>query len=216
MGLLNKFKKEKNGNIQRTQEKSPYQLLFSKTKDDKVQLDFYDGKANFKQFYDTTRLIINRKIQIKNTILTEALISYYSENDAIMINKDGQEFGRRVQYEKILMDVDTNLLQRNSNYCNYVMKNLLNKERVDEYLKRGLQENSEQPCGNYVGGVRTINNGYRKVFDPIVGKMVHESLEMKQKREEDRERQEQQKQDNISKRKSEIERLQREIEDMQK
>ena len=51
------------------------------------------------------------------------------------------------------MDVDTNLLQRNSNYCNYVMKNQLNKERVDEYLKRGLQENSEQPCGNYVEGL---------------------------------------------------------------
>ena len=215
MGLFNKFKKEKNENIQEKQT-LPCQLASSITADGKLQLDFYDARADFKQFYDTTRLILNKQVQVNNTILTEAFISYYSDNDAVVLNNDGQEFGRRVQYKKILMDVDTNLLQRDNNYCDYVMKALLNEKRVNEYLERGLQENSEQPCGNYVGGVRTTDNGYKKVFDPVVGKMVHESLEMKQKREKNRARQEQIKQEGIDRRKAEIERLQQEIEDMEK
>ncbi len=215
MGLFNKFKKEKNENIQEKQT-LPYQLSSSITADGKLQLDFYDARADFKQFYDTTRLILNRQVQVNNTILTEALISYYSENDAVILNNDGQEFGRKVQYKKILMDIDTNLLQRDSNYCDYVMKALLNEKRVNEYLERGLQENSEQPCGNYVGGVKTKDNGYKKVFDPVVGKMIHESLEMKQKREKNRAKQEQIKQEGIDRRKAEIERLQQEIEDMEK
>ncbi len=215
MGFLDRFKKEKNENINETQQTLPSALDSTITQDGKIQLEFYDSQADFKQFYDTTRLILNGQMQVNNTILTEALISYYSQNDAVMLNGN-REIGRRAQYKKILMDVDINQLQSNPTYCDYVMKGLLNEKRVNSYLERGLQENPEQPCGNYVGGVRLTERGYGKVFDAKIGKMIHEALPMKLKREEYRRRQEQEKQDSIARKKAEIERLQQEINDIQK
>ena len=64
MGLLDMFKKkEKNvaQNMIVEQPKSPYTIKQRINSDGKLQIDFTDKNADFKQFYDTTRLIIEGK-----------------------------------------------------------------------------------------------------------------------------------------------------------
>ena len=165
MRLFDKFRKKENED-EKIEQASPYVINFSNTEQGRLQVDFYDKNADFKQFYDTTRLIIGRnKKNVENIILDEALVSWYGNSDAIMIDESGNEYGRLVEYKEILTKIDINLMCRDENYCITVMKSLLDKKRVEELLNFGLSENPERACGNYIGQITTTENGYKKAFD---------------------------------------------------
>ena len=58
MGFFDRFKKKENNNIPTNQpEMKPYDIKYSSGSNGTLQIDFYDRNADFKQFYDTTRLL---------------------------------------------------------------------------------------------------------------------------------------------------------------
>ncbi len=150
MGFLDKFKRNSENNIPvQKEEKLPFDIKYSLTDDKKLQIDFLDRKADFKKGYDTTRLIINSQ-PMEN--IYNCSLSWYGENDCMMLDERG-EFGRRIDYSGILAQIDFNLLQTDKNYCYFVMKNLLEKHRIEEYIQRGLSDTPDYPCGKYIGGM---------------------------------------------------------------
>lgn len=220
MGLLDRFRKNKEQeNVRVEQNELPFNVEFAVTPDGRLQVDFYDKKADFKQFYDTTRLIANpqpiNSYGDKNVL--NCNVSWYGINDAEMLDpRTGQEIGRRADYRGVLAQIDLNLLQTDANYCYTVMKGLLDKKRVEKYLDRGLEETPDLPCGKYIGGIEQKENQYKKVFDPSVGRMSHYSNLMVRRRQDFRESQEIKRQRQIDSRRKEIERLEGEIEDLEK
>lgn len=218
MGLFDRFKKQEQ-NVQKPQKPQqpalPYDIKLKVNEEGKIQIDFYDKNAEFKQFYDSTRLIIdNEKRNMGNIPIKECRISWYGKDDSIMIDREGNEQSRRVAYQNIMTEIDIGLLQTDPNYCMMLMKNLLNKSRVEKYLNEGLKESPDIPCGKYVGGVRVIENKYRKYFDPQVGKVSHNSQEMKDKRTQYREALESAKQQIINEKQQKMARLQEEIDEL--
>ena len=217
MGFLDKFKKQKqvkdNTMEIQQQEKLPYDITYGVTKDGKLQFDFYDSDADFKQFYDTTRLILNPDVKrIANKPVYECYVSWYGADDAIMLNPlTGVECGRKVDYKKVLAEVDLNLLRTDREYYAFVMKKLLDKKRVDGYLLKGLRETPDILCGNYIGGVHRENSSYRKFFDCSVGEEVHYSRDMVAKRYENKMKNERIKQERIAERREKISQMEEEI-----
>lgn len=222
MGLLDIFKKKEkvNEQIERLpQEKNlPYDINLKVNEEGKLQVDFHEKRPDFKQFYDTTRLIIDGQRTDMGAIpLKECRVSWYGESDAIMIdNKTGQEISRRNDYKDILADIDINLLQTDDNYRVSVMKLLLNEKRVEKYLNDGLKENPEIPCGKYIGGIKNMQNTYGKYFDRIAGQRSHNSNEMINKRNKYRMLQELRKQEQIKVKQEEMAKLQSELDDLSK
>lgn len=214
MGFFDKFKKKEEIEEQQ-EEKLPYDIKYSVTQDGRLQVDFRELQANFRQFYDTTRLIVGGNTSIVNGKQIEsALISWYGSSDAVMLDGSGRECGRRVDYEQISLGVNIEQLQRDPNYCISVMKGLLNKERVDRYMEAGLQEKPAMECGNYVGEIGVKDGRYTKIFQQDIGQAVHNSNYMKSKRYERTMRLEETKQRNIEQKRAEIDRLNQEIENL--
>ena len=153
MGLFDRFKKSKKEDTQvSTEQQLPFEVEFNTTTDGKLQVDFYDKQADFKQFYDTTRLIVNPvSINMGENQVLNGAVSWYGHDDAIYIDNYGNEMkvGRRNEYRGVLTQIDLNLLQTDANYCYMVMKNLLNKERVEKYLSQGLEDNPQMPWWSY-------------------------------------------------------------------
>ena len=217
MGLFDKFKKKEQVVNEEIKKQLPYNIVFNTTADGRLQVDFYDENADFKQFYDTTRLVIgNNTKNIEGYNLQSALVSWYSMSDAVIVNEYGQETGRRNDYKEILTQIDLNLLQSDSNYCVAVMGRLLDKKRVDKYLEDGLKENSILECGNYVGSIERKENKYTKCYNVNIGKAVHNSGFMIQKRNENRMQDEERRQRSIEDKQRRIDMLKQEIEELSK
>lgn len=220
MGLLDIFKKKEQINEQIetvTQEQTlPYDINLKVNEEGKLQVDFHDKRPDFKEFYDTTRLIIDsQRTDMGSIPLKECRVSWYGESDMIMIDREtGEEISRRTDYKDILTDIDIGLLQTDYNYCVSVMKNLVNQKRVEKYLNDGLKENPEVPCGKYIGGIRNNQNKYEKYFDQIAGQKSHNSNEMIDKRNKYRELQEIRRQQQIKMKREEMAKLQSEIDDL--
>ena len=185
MGLLDMFKNKKNNNIYK-QEIEPYSLNYEKNREGKLQIEYIENIQYEKKGYDTTRLIVDSR----NGNISECRISWYGKDDAMILDqKTGEMLGRATNYKDILVEIDYNLLQKDPNYANSLMLLLLNKDRVNGYLERGMQANPEVLCGKYVGGIRKNEEGqYEKVFDTNIGVMSHNSLEMLNKRKKEKER----------------------------
>lgn len=89
----------------------------------------------------------------------------------------------------VRMAVEPNLLRTNDEYVSWVMKGLLNKNRVHAYHERGLIDNPDVPCGNYVGGIEVNADGsFKKVFDNFTGTYVHNMPAVRQVRAQYQER----------------------------
>lgn len=164
----------------------------------RVQIEFFEPDVKFGQFYDTTRLIVDRAGHpLGNSIVNDCLISWYNQDDAIMA-----EFDPREDYEQVLATLDVDRLVSDRSYCAFAMKQLLNRKRVQEYLERGKSlEEQEVPCGNYVGAVVQEPDGrLRKRFDCKAGRESHNSPYMSQIREKIRTKREEEK----AKRKAEL------------
>lgn len=220
MGLFDIFKnKEQSANtyVQPQENRLPYTIRKCINENGKLQIDFEDNNADFKQFYDTTRLILDgQALCVNDNIIQKALVSWYGSDECVMFGENGEEIGRRTEYEEVYLGIDQNLIQTDNNYCYAVMKNLLNKKRIEQYLQRGMQEQPENPCGNYVGEIVKNERGYVKIFKTEVGRAVHNSGFMQQKRKENQIRIEEARQKLIYDKNEQIARLQKEIEDISK
>ena len=215
MSFFDEFGKElKTDNQIEKEQQSPYDIKAIKNKEGKIQIDFTEKNVDFKQFYDTTRLIIDGNRDDISPSTKECRVSWYGQDDAVMLDDNGEEVSRKTNYSKVLVDLDINSLLDDENYSIAIMKGLLNEKRVEKYLMRGLQENPEVPCGNYVGGILQGENRYAKVFSVKKGKMVHNSQEMINMREEHRRAEEEKKNARIQQNQEKIEKLQKEIEDL--
>ena len=227
MGLFDRFKKNKQtktdeptiNNMQQENNVNnvqfvPYDVQYHNN--GSIQIEFYDRNSDFKTFYDTTRLIINNRLNIEGHQIYNCAVSWYGQNDCIMIDKTtGEELGRAGQYRGVLVELDLQLLLHDKNYHQMVMKGLLNKDRVEKYLNEGLKETPEIPCGKYIGGVRQTENGYKKFFDMEVGRSSHNSDLMKKRRQQNREMKETQKQNAIKEKEAQIAKLQNELKNIQ-
>ena len=179
MGLLDMFKKKEN-NVENRKKSMPEKrdnYTINENIEGKFQLDYTEAEPKFGQFYDTTRLVVDK---INNDV-SKCRVSWYGHDDAIIINPEtGEEVGRLTNYSEILTKIDYDLLQRDPNYVRTLMVTLLKRNRVEEYLARGLQENPELPCGEYVGHVQLKDGKYQKVFDEELGRQSHYSERMRQ------------------------------------
>lgn len=161
---------------QNIKSKLPYKAEFKTIDDGRIQIDFSEKEADFKQFYDTTRLIVDTKpLEFQNCLLYNCMVAWYNQDDNISsVNKEV----RRLYYKTVLAQIDLRLLQTDPAYCKKVMKELLDKKMVERYIENGFDEDSNYPSGNYIGGVIKSKDGYRKVFNQEVGKAVHNSENM--------------------------------------
>lgn len=224
MGFFDRFKKKDNQNIEnalnnrKTVGQLPFNIEYSQISNGILQVEFYNRDSDFKKFYDTTRLIVSRQpLNIEGHQVYNCAVSWYGSNDCQMFDEKTGKFDslRAQSYQGVLAEIDLELLQSDSNYCNMVMKGLLDKQRVERYLESGLQELPERPCGKYIGGVRQTEKGYGKFFSVIVGRASHNSELMINRRQEHRARIKAQRQKAIADKKAQIEKLQSELDSME-
>ena len=225
MGFFDRFKKKDNQNVRelvtsrQPVEQLPPNASFSQLSNGNLQVEFYDEDSNFKKFYDTTRLIIDRQpLNIEGYLVYNCAVSWYGQNDCQMLNEKTGKFDslRAQEYRGVLAEIDLEQLQSDPSYCIMVMKELLDKQRVERYLESGLQESPAQPCGKYIGGVSQTEVGYRKFFSMAVGQASHNSELMVNRRQERRARMEAKKQKEIEDKRAQIAELQSELNDMEK
>lgn len=185
MGLLDIFKKkEKTIPQSQPQNKSPYNIKQSYINQGRYLLtDVCEARPKVGQFYDTTRVIVDRIPEtINNKQLYKCLVSWYGQGDTVLV---GSNFSTlKEQFKEVLADIDPNLLATDPRYCETVVIELLNESRVDRYLQAGLEENSQLSCGKYVGGIRQGPKGYERFFDVDTGRICHYSQDMVNKRTE--------------------------------
>lgn len=218
MGFLDRFKR-KEQNVQQPQQSQqpelPFDVQFCMTQDGRLQVDFFDKQADFKQFYDSTRLIASMDtFDLGGKPVHNCLVSWYGKNDAVMFDENGM-MGRMFDYRGVLAEIDLEQLQTDQNYCYIVMKDLLSKQRVERYLSKGLEENPDTPCGKYIGGVRKMpENQYQKFFSIQTGKACHYSDFMVNRRREVREAEEKRRQQIRAQKEAQIKKLQAELDEM--
>lgn len=188
MGFLDIFRK-KTPKVTHSDMPEPYyaseHILRNITDDGKLQIDYIE-KLDFKKDYDSTRLVLETIPEnINGYRVYTGKVSWYNQKDAIMLDgNDSRHIGLTVR-----MAVEPNLLRTNDEYVSWVMKGLLNKNRVRAYHERGLIDNPDVPCGNYVGGIEVKADGsFKKVFDNFTGTYVHNMPAVRQVRAQHQER----------------------------
>lgn len=145
-----------------------------------VQIEFYDPNMSFGQYYDTTKLIVDRVgHRMGNSIVNDCLISWYNNDEACIEGVEEEQ-------EKILVTLDLERMTSDREYYTFAMKELLNRKRVQGYLERGRSlDSQEHPCGNYVGYIKQNTEGkFEKRFDTTAGEASHNSPYMMQVREQ--------------------------------
>lgn len=184
---------------------------------EQIIAEYYEDDADFKKFYDTTKLVINpTPININGVPVYYAQVSWYGQTDAIYFGPNGEEMGRRSDMTNIKLEIDMNKLCTDPQYQEVLMLGLLDKKRVERYMQMGLEEESKQPCGDYIGGVALSDKTmqYAKMFRTYVGQAVHSSPEMVAKRQRYQENRRMAKEKMKREKQAQIERLQREIDEL--
>lgn len=155
------------------------------TDDGKLQIDYME-KPDFRKPYDSTRLVLETIPEnINGYKVYTGKVSWYNQGDTIMFdNNDSRHRGWTVR-----MEVEPTLLRTNDEYVSWVMVELLNRSRVQSYIEKGLIDNPDVPCGNYVGGIDAKPDGsFGKIFDNFIGTYVHNMPAVRQTREQYQER----------------------------
>lgn len=223
MGFFDRFKKKENigptgNNRQQQAEQLPSDIKYSATYNGDLKVEFYDRQSDFKKFYDTTRLIVSKQpMNIAGHKVYKCAVSWYEQSDCQILDEKTGEFdspGARERRE-VLAEIDLDLLQNDPNYCNRVMKVLMDMQRVERYLKDGLQDSPKLPCGKYIGGVKGTEKDYGKFFSSSVGEASHNSELMVNRRQECKEMIEASRQRGMAKKEDQIRRLRNELNDMQ-
>ena len=176
---------------------------------------------------DTTRVVLNQSPRsvIDGISYYEGLVSWSNESDTYYFDRQS----RRDMYYDIVVGIDPNLMNQSPEYFRFMMKELLDKDRVCRYLQYGLMTEEEimqarqnvspkeaekiVPCGRYIGAVCFNKNEccYKKRFLKDLGLLFHRAPEMVKARTENKERIEEQRQASIRDRKKQIARLEAEI-----
>lgn len=225
MGFFDRFKKDKKQSIEVPVDNRqqvgqlPFEVEYTSTSSGNLQVDFCDKNAEFNKFYDTTRLIVDgQPLNVEGHQVYNCAVSWYGHSDCRILDKETGKFEslRALDYRGILAEIDLDLLLNDPNYCNMVMKGLLDEQRVIRYLENGLNETTNEPSGNYIGGVRKTEKGYGKFFSQIVGQVSHYSEYMKHKREERREIIKALREKELAEKKAKIAKLQSEIDGMER
>lgn len=180
-----------------------------------LQVEIHEKNANFKKFYDTTKLIIGKQpLNISGHRVYNCAVSWYGKNDAEMFDPDtGKYTSRAYDYRGVFAEIDLELLQNDLNYAEMVMA-LVDQQRVERYLGMGLQETPEIPCGKYIGGIEEKDGRYGKIFYKEVGEESHNSNFMVDRRQQHREMLERNRQATINEKRRQIEKLQSEVDAM--
>lgn len=155
------------------------------TDDGKLQIDYME-KPDSRKPYDSTRLVLETIPEnINGYKVYTGKVSWYNQGDTIMFdNNDSRHRGWTIR-----MGVEPTLLRTNDEYVSCVMVELLNRSRVQSYIERGLVDNPDVPCGNYVGGIETNPDGsFGKIFDNFIGTYVHNMPAVRQARAQYQER----------------------------
>lgn len=216
--LFNKKEKEEKRVTPSIQDDSRDSAVMSMTEDGRKMFEYYQSKKDFGQFYDTTRVVVNKDPRIvEGRTLYDCLVSWFGRDDAVYFEEGRQ--ARRDTYEYIVAGIDPEKMAQDGTYLQTVMTDLLEQKRVNKYLERGMKEESElRPdelaCGRYIGEIEQKPDGtYRKVFGARVGKVEHNSEYMKQARQVAREQRAKWRAESIARKQAEIARLQAEIDE---
>lgn len=174
--ILKNIRKNKPKREKQTQEKINYKITISCTQSGNLKVELYEINANESQKYDTTVMIIESAV--KN------LDGYYVQEASVCWYRKEKEQFILPEYTTILMNIDMNLIFEDETYAIFLMKELLNKVRVNSYLNNGLQDETDKPSGKYIGAIEKTKDGYRKIFYTDIGEASHNSPEMREKRKE--------------------------------
>lgn len=226
MGLFDRFKKKDTQKVEEatirtsSPNQAPFDIEYGQSSDGRyLQVEFHDNRADFKKFYDITRLIVRRQpLDMAGHQVYNCAVSWYGSEDCQMFDEKAATFDsqRALDYSMVLAEIDLTLLQSNPIYCNAVIRALLDKQRVESYLERGLQDSPNIPCGMYIGGIKQTEEGYGKFFSTVVGRASHFSDSMIDKRREHKEALEAKRLQAIEAKRAQMDKLRSEIEDMQK
>lgn len=220
MGFFDAFKKQPKNQEPRPVEKKEVERphIVKQSPEGRLQIDYRTPDKRLKEFYDMTRLIIdNKQININGRPFTQALVSWYGEDDCIRIDRaTNREISRRTDYSKIITQLDVNRLLNEPEYGNAVMNKLLDQGRVNRYLQRGLENNPSQPCGNYIGSIANRNGEYIKIFETDIGETVHNLPEMTEKRREYKQMREYALRKEMERKQHEMDELKKRMEDIQR
>ena len=217
MGLLDIFKKDKEPqNRIPIQEKKPFDINYVYYEDGSIQIDFLDNDSRITlgQFYDTTRLIIpSGDIALGNHQVSSCYVSWYGSTDAEYLDPKLDKQTRKNSYREVLAEIDRQQI-RNPQYVAILMRGLLKQSRVEEYLSNGLQEQTDRPCGKYIGGIRMTSQGYSKVFNQEIGNIAHNTYDMRMQRAVHKRNEEERKAAEIAAKRRQISELQGQIDDL--
>lgn len=217
MELFSIFKRNKEVREQPRQEEKTYDIRYGMFENGDMQIEFEDKRPKVGQTYDTTRLVISKNpFRLANdAIVANAKVSWYDSN-AMMWNGQSETMDAGI-YTGVWAEVNYDLLQRDENYCVSVMKELLDKNRVTKFIENGMKDYPETPCGKYIGGVGVTRDGeYCPTFSGYVGQLAHNTPLMINRRSEHKAKMqaEANKQGRIAEKQAEIDRLRREIDDI--
>ncbi len=143
--------------------------------DGKIQIEYTEDPP-IHQLYDTTRLIIDSKEENPfSDNIYNCRVSYYGKDDVNISGNDSEDFGRKTEYKSVRVGLDMDKINDGEKpYYKALMTALLDEDRVSKYLARGMQDEPDIKCGNYIGEIREDENEiYRKVFVPKVGDYFH-------------------------------------------
>ncbi len=189
------------------------------------EVELYDSAPDFKQFYNTTRLIVSKKNVKLSGNVYECLVSWYNRTNT----NDPNEEMRKGNYTRILLELDTKLLTEDPKYVAVLMNDILNEKRIKtRYIPNGEKEISQielenrqtisrgtistPPCGRYVGGVHGPERNYETYFNDEIGLEAHMLPEMVKIREKLREEEKTKRKIEMIARKKRIAELQEAIE----
>lgn len=225
MGILgnifgNKKQKEQEPYMNKDIKEQDYARM-SETEDGRKVFEYYDANAKFGQFYDTTRVIVDKEPKIiENTELYDCMVTWFNRSNAVMLDENGNEMRA---YEHVIAGINPDLMNSDPTYLSAVIKKLLEKERIERYKSYSLKSEEEilkakdagdkqiVACGKYVGNVINREGKWRNGFMGDVGMTLHNSPEMKEERKAYKERMEEIRREKIEQKKAEIAKLQAEL-----
>lgn len=200
--IKNKDLEEEPVEIKAEKQATPVQRIKLRDGRECLELNYYNDEKSFGQFYDTTRIIIDCDPTMKDRegSVYRAFVSWYGQDDVQILAPKMELQSRKNQFTEVQLGLEFEKLFEDADYQKALMVHLLDQKRVQQYMQRGLEDNPERPCGNYVGKViQDKETGrYKKAFSIETGKAVHNSFEQIQRRIQHKAEQEKEKQARIA------------------
>lgn len=141
-----------------------------------IDIEYYNRNRNRIQFYDTTRL----KVDFNDYEIIDETKVYNCQLTWKNRNRESND-----DYIMVKTNIDEKLIKTDDKYFEIMSQKLLEKNKVEQYLRYSLQENSRIESGNYIGQIiNSEERGYVERFNSAIGRNVHNCDEMKQRRKE--------------------------------